>query len=199
VITRFVDKLRAAIPVTQHHLLDEIVHAYGLGKHVEEDEEEGTHENRDRNGFLCLIHDIMFYAPAEMIASAWPAGRSYLYHFNEPNPWPGRWQGHASHLTDLAFLWQNYEEALAPASRQVSRHFSADLISFINGRAPWTAYRAAESSPPMARIYGPSDNGSVAGVAVARSGACGRRQCIWKFIDEIGADLLYDVVMGSLL
>jgi carboxylesterase type B len=198
VITRFVDKLRAAIPVTQHHLLDEIVHAYGLGKHVEEDEEEGTHENRDRNGFLCLIHDIMFYAPAEMIASAWPAGRSYLYHFNEPNPWPGRWQGHASHLTDLAFLWQNYEEALAPASRQVSRHFSADLISFINGRAPWTAYRAAESSPPMARIYGPSDNGSVAGVAVARSEACGRRRCIWKFI-EIGADLLYDVVMGSLL
>jgi hypothetical protein len=166
----------------------------------EEEEEEGdTHNDSDSDGFLRLVHDIMFYAPAEMIASTWPMGRSYLYHFNEPNPWPGRWRGHASHLTDLAFLWQNYDEALAPLSRRASRQFSADLISFINGRAPWRAYRTASGNLPMARIYGPSREILVAGLAVAGSKACRRGARIWQFIDKIGADLLYDMVMGSLV
>jgi hypothetical protein len=204
VTTRFVEKLRAALPVAQHPLFDEIVHTYGLVKKKKEDaEEEGgggdANDDRDSNGFLRLVHDIMFYAPAEIIASAWPIGRSYLYHFNEPNPWPGRWRGHASHLTDLAFLWQNYDEALAPLSRRVSWQFSADLISFINGQAPWRAYRTVSGNLPMARIYGPSREILVAGVAVAGSKACRRRERIWEFIDKIGADLLYDMVMGSLI
>ncbi|KAL2785114.1 hypothetical protein BJX66DRAFT_315462 [Aspergillus keveii] len=141
----------------------------------------------------------MFYSSAEIIASAWPISRSYLYHFNEPNPWPGRWRGHPSHLTDLAFLWQNYDETLAPLSRRVSQLFSADLISFINGRAPWRAYRTVSGNLPMARTYGPSRELLVASVVVARSWDCRRRACIWQFIEEIGADLLYDMVMRSLV
>jgi carboxylesterase type B len=120
--------MHATLPAAQHLLVEEIVCAFRLEGAAGEDDNGG-------NGFLRLVHDIPFYAPAAIIAGAWAGGPSYLYHFSEPNPWPGRWARHAAHLMDIAFLWQNYDEALAPAPRQVSQRFSGGLIAFIHGRA----------------------------------------------------------------
>src|SRR5882724_11559116 len=60
---------------------------------------------------LNFITDIGFLAPTLTYARGWP-GKSYVYCFNERNPWEGRFKGHASHILDVAFLFQNFNDAL---------------------------------------------------------------------------------------
>ncbi|KAL3486613.1 Alpha/Beta hydrolase protein [Aspergillus germanicus] len=51
-----------------------------------------------------FVTDVAFYAPAIKIAEAW-SGKSYVCHFNEGNPFPGLYEGRASHQLDTAYLW----------------------------------------------------------------------------------------------
>jgi hypothetical protein len=60
---------------------------------------------------LQFANDIGFYTPLVSIASGWPK-KAYVIHFKEPNPWPGRYHGVATHILDAAFLFQNYNEFL---------------------------------------------------------------------------------------
>lgn len=80
-----------------------------------------TPEDGGNLGFLQFAHDAVQLAATRLIA--------YVFHFNEPNPWEGRFKGVAGHLTDTAFLFQNYEEYLdeerALLGREFGRHLGA--------------------------------------------------------------------------
>lgn len=160
--------------------------AYGIDETVDDD--------KALVAILNFGHDIAFYAPAVAIAKGWD-GPAYLYHFNEPNPWKGRWKGRATHLTDLAFLWHNYDQFLTDDQRQVGSQFSADWISFGNGKAPWPAFRESDT---LLRTYGPSGEGSSCGVSPLLSSSAGRRTLIFDLIEEAGADALLEAFMGFL-
>ena len=84
------------------------------------------------------------------------AGRkkAYVFHFNEPNPWPGRYQGVATHILDAAFLFQNYNEFLDDAQQESTRAFGEDFIDFVVGKEPFPPYVAAEGG---AMVYGPGE------------------------------------------
>lgn len=60
---------------------------------------------------LRFATDISFYAPALAFAKGWPQTKDnkiFLYHFNEGNPWEGRFKGEAGHILDVSYLFQNF-------------------------------------------------------------------------------------------
>jgi len=101
---------------------------------------------------LRFISDVGFLVPAVELAVRFP-GTSYVYAFNERNPWDGLFKGQASHILDVAFIFQNYNEHLDEAQRVAAETFGQDIIVFANGGAPW-----------------PSFNGGNHGVAVYEGG-----------------------------
>jgi hypothetical protein len=54
----------------------------------------------------------------------------------------------------VAFLFQTYSKHLNAAQKESSRRFAADVIKFVNGEAPWTAF---DERSPSVRVYGPSE------------------------------------------
>jgi hypothetical protein len=100
-----------------------------------------------------FAHDIGFYAPLISIASGWPR-KAYVFHFNEPNPWEGRFQGVAGHILDVAFLYQNYNEFLDEAQQSSAKAFGKHFIDFVNGLEPFPTYTAGEGG---AMVYDSGD------------------------------------------
>jgi carboxylesterase type B len=134
--------------------------------------------------------DIGFLAPAVSLARGWP-GKAYVYHFNEPNPWDGEWKGDATHVLDVAFLFQNFNEFLPPAQKDVALIFARDYIRFVNGGTPWPTF---ESGNQGAMVYGPSlERSSAAFMSYAGGNpeeSCGRRSTIFKLGEDIPFDEL---------
>ncbi|KAI5799832.1 Alpha/Beta hydrolase protein [Geopyxis carbonaria] len=133
-----------------------------------------------------LLNDVAFYAPTVMKAQGWPRNKNcYLYHFNVPNVWPGPLKGEANHILDIAYMFQNYNEHLPPEGVAVAREFAAKVIAFVNGEKPWS---------PFSLVRGEACIIGAGGCKVrpaAEKESVGRRQKVWRFIDEIGFDRLW--------
>jgi hypothetical protein len=136
---------------------------------------------------LQFSTDISFFAPTITFAKGWP-GKSYVYRFNEPNPWDGEWKGEAGHVLDCAYLFQNYNESLDAAQKNVAVRFAGDLIKFMNGKSAWAPFETKEG----AQVYGPSGKGIfseyVEGIASQKSG---RRNTVYEL------DIPLDVLGGA--
>jgi carboxylesterase type B len=148
-----------------------------------------TSDLSDDEGLYRILQfctDISFFAPAIALAKGWP-GNAHVYHFNEPNPWDGAWKGEAGHVLDVAYLFQNYNDFLDEAQRQVAVQFAGDFIKFMNGKVGWPAFGAKEG----AQVYGPSGKGFtsdyVEGVAASASG---RKNTVYELAKDIGLDNL---------
>lgn len=93
---------------------------------------------------LDFANDINFQAPARAYASVWPS-TSYQYRFREPNPWEGPWQGHSSHVLDVAYLFLNFAERLTPSQAKLAEEFATDILKFVNGTAPFQKFEQASA------------------------------------------------------
>lgn len=166
----FCDSIHKTLGDSSNKVLD----AYGINPNLSDDE--GLYK------ILKFSTDINFFAPAIAIAKGWP-GKSFVYHFNEPNPWDGAWKGEAGHVLDVAYLFQNYNEFLDEAQRQVAVTFAGDFIKFMNGKSAWATFGSKEG----AQCYGPSGKGFTAefveGVATEKSG---RRNTIYELAEDFG-------------
>jgi hypothetical protein len=114
---------------------------------------------------LKFAQDLKFFLPAVYYAHCW-SGRAYLFHFNEPNTWGGPFKGHANHILDVAYLFQNYNEYLTDRQRAVAKQFAEDLILFSNAKPPWRVFNY-ENREWYCRVYGvdlPVNNNRVATV-----------------------------------
>lgn len=113
--------------------------------------------NTDRIPVLNFLNDVGFAQPAKATAEAWAAAgsrlgtKSFLTHFNVPNPWPGQWQGKATHALDLAILLGNYNDFLSPGQKASSDQMSGDFLAFANGREPFSPYAAGGGG--VAKVY----------------------------------------------
>lgn len=159
---------------------------------------EGYHLNADAafpelmTNILSFLTDVQFYVPAVTMPKAWP-GSSFVYHFNEPNPWPGPWQGLASHVLDVAFLFQNFNEFLSDEQRTISTKFAEDFIKFVHGDLPYPVH---DSHRGGAQVYG----GSIVAAGSKKEGAvfvtskdpksCDRNPLVWKLLDMFGWEKL---------
>jgi carboxylesterase type B len=134
---------------------------------------------------LHFANDIGFYAPLVSIASAWPKN-AYVFHFNEPNPWPGRHQGIATHVLDAAFLFQNYNDFLDDAQRDSAKSFGEHFINFLVGKETFPPYIAGEGG---AMVYGPGDQRQRF-VKSKKSEDYGRRSTILKLAETSSLEQL---------
>ncbi|KAH8732619.1 carboxylesterase-like protein [Phaeosphaeriaceae sp. PMI808] len=119
-----------------------------------------THDAPDAEAILSILRfasEISFYAPSRAFAQGWP-NRFFLYHFNEGIPWEGRFKGEAGHILDVAFLFQNYNNHLNEAQKQLARAYGEDFIKFVNGEDPW---RPVSGGQMGGRVYGPSNEGII--------------------------------------
>ena len=156
-------------------LANKILSAYGINAGKQKDDE-------DLYGILKLANDLFFYIPTFHMAGAWKSGSAYVYKFNSPNPWKGRWQGEAAHITDLTMLLHNFDEFLTEEQKEPGREFSRDLLAFVSGKAPWKAFDGQESS---AREYG----------ILSRDQ---KRNFIWEILNEVETDRLAGLLEGFL-
>lgn len=143
--------------------------------------------------FLQFAHDVVQLATTRTIASRWP-GSAYVSHFNEPNPWEGRFKGVAGHLLDSAFLFQNYEEFLDEEQASTGRTFGRHLIEFVNGGEPFAAF---SSGSGKVQVYGPGEPRSRQ-VDARDLLAAGRRDHVFKLAEAVGLDRLTAIVHTTL-
>lgn len=138
--------------------LSSILEHYSL---TEAAEESLTEDQVFRN-VLQYISDVAFFVPAVELATGFK-NTSYLYAFNEPNPWDGTFKGEASHILDVAFIFQNYNEHLDETQRANAVTFGQDVIKFTNGEAPWKSFSPGQHGSAVyeggVRTYAePSEN-----------------------------------------
>ncbi|KAJ5631955.1 hypothetical protein N7490_008294 [Penicillium lividum] len=140
--TTFKESLTRSLKSTK--AAEQVMHAYGITGNLERDE-----------AILRILNfgnDISFFVPVLNYGHMW-SGKAYLYHFNEPNTWDGPWKGHANHILDVAYLFQNYNDHLTSEQCEVATQFAKDFISFASGKAPWPAF-SVEDWKLHIRIYG---------------------------------------------
>lgn len=114
-----------------------------LLEHYQLSESSDQEDDANMMSILRFANDICFFAPPIELAAHF-SRNAYVFCFNEPNPWPGPFQGHATHILDVAFLFQNYSALLDEKQRAGAVQLGADVITFVCGKEPWTAFNDSE-------------------------------------------------------
>lgn len=153
-----------------------------------------TPEDGGKLGFLRFAHDAVQLASTRLIAQRWP-GRAYVFHFNEPNPWEGRFKGVAGHLLDAAFLFQNYEEYLDEEQASTGRELGRHLVEFVNGGEPFAGFASGSGK---VQVYGPGGGSRSRQVDAGDLAAAGRRDHIFGLAEAVGLDRLIAIVHETL-
>jgi carboxylesterase type B len=170
---------QAATAALENHpsLVETILSTYGISSAATSD--------AAFKGVLDFATDILFYASTMKLAQSWP-GAAYVYHFNEPNPWDGPYKGEATHILDIAFLFQNYNEYLSDEQRATAKAFAGHLITFVHGEEPYERYDANRGG---AMVYGPpvQPPGFVIGLD---AGLYGRRREIFDIAGYAALDVV---------
>jgi carboxylesterase type B len=134
--------------------------------------------------------DIGFRAPAVRLAEMWRSA-GYMYHFNEPNPWPGVNEGRAVHILDLAFLLLNFEDQLGSEQRHTARSFAEDFVRFANGlELSKPAGDLCTKDDGRSKVYGPKSITDNAAATGAREPHCGFSDRMLDLEQKIGMDNL---------
>lgn len=136
-----------------------ILEAYGIDHSVTSNTPQSTIP------VLNFGNDITFALPAISYTRTFSVQtatdtKTFLYHFNPPNPWEGPWKGYATHGQDLMFVLQNYAEYLFPGQHHSAERFARDVITFINGTDPWPQFNGEKQAGSMiyyATIIGDKD------------------------------------------
>ena len=139
---------------------------------------------------LRVANDVNFYIPTLTLAqNLSTAGvNTFMYRFNEPNPWEGPWKGHATHIIDIIFLLQNFNEFLGEEQKAMAEEFGRDVVSFINGKAPWTEWKKA-------KMLGPEGKTEIIDDEPPK---VGRRDIMLELGKEVGLDTLSQAFDGFL-
>jgi carboxylesterase type B len=130
--------------------------------------------------------DVSFYAPT--LAFAQGLGDNmpvYVYRFNEPNDWPGPWQGRTTHIHDLTYLFQNFNEFLSGEQSQLAEEFATDVLNYVNGQTPWQSWVRTRR---VAKVFATDGKGVKEDVPEQT----GRRKVFLDLVDEVGFDVLKD-------
>jgi hypothetical protein len=158
--------------------------------------------NTDSIPVLNFVNDIGFAQATKATAEAYAGAgsrlgtKSFLTHFNMPNPWPGMWQGKPTHALDVAILLGNYNEFLSPGQKATSEQMSGDFLAFANGKEPFPPYSSGDNG--VSKVYqagaeAKDDESRV--VKESSEGETGRRQILEKLAagDPTVLDRLVDV------
>ncbi|KAK6428732.1 hypothetical protein LTR95_015124 [Oleoguttula sp. CCFEE 5521] len=132
---------------------------------------------------LEVSNDLQFYAPTIAFAKLLSKDSEvYVYRFNEPNTWPGTFKGRTTHIHDLVFLLQNFNENLSDGQKDLAVEFAYDVIRFANGVEPWTPYHGEAR---VAKVLKAGDVKIVSDEPALTE----RRSIVFEITEEIGWDV----------
>ncbi|KAE8367312.1 Alpha/Beta hydrolase protein [Aspergillus caelatus] len=166
---------------SQPDVAQRILSEYGIGK--------GMTDEKALPAVLNYINDICFFAPVLTLTRGW-RGNSHVYYFNEGNPWEGPWKGKATHILDVAYLTQNFQEFMTPSQQLVATTYAEDFLKFCHGTNPWPAVTDGDITTNFtARVYGPSSEGHGVGlVSEPYRGESHRRSILFDCNDVVSLD-----------
>lgn len=148
------------------------------------DIDSSTEDDQAFERVLQFGGDVSFYAGTLAFAQGLEKDMPvYVYRFNEPNDWPGPWQGRSTHIHDLAFLFQNFSDFLSGAQNQLAEEFATDVLSFANNKEPWQSWM---KSRKVAKVIA-KDGG---GMKEDLPEQTGRRMFFVDLASEVGLDTL---------
>lgn len=116
---------------SHHGAADRLLRCYGI-----------TPELDDQDALLRVLtfgSDIGNQAAARAFAASFPRD-AFVLEFAEPNPWDGPFKGHSTHILDISFLLQNYNDKLDNTQRAASEEFAKAVIAFVHGEKPWEPF-----------------------------------------------------------
>ncbi|KAM6515692.1 hypothetical protein FALCPG4_013908 [Fusarium falciforme] len=116
---------------SHHGAADRLLRCYGI-----------TPELDDQDALLRVLtfgSDIGNQAAARAFAASFPRD-AFVLEFAEPNPWDGPFKGHSTHILDISFLLQNYNDKLDNTQRAASEEFAKAVIAFVHGEKPWERF-----------------------------------------------------------
>jgi len=146
--------------------------------------DQSTEDDQAFERVLQFGGDVSFYAGTFAFAQGLEENMPvYMYRFNEPNPWPGPWQGRSTHIHDLAFLFQNFSDFLSGAQNQLAEEFATDVLSFANNKEPWQNWT---KSRKVAKVIATDRKGMKEDVPEQT----GRRKFFVDLANEVGLDTL---------
>ncbi|KAF2157524.1 alpha/beta-hydrolase [Myriangium duriaei CBS 260.36] len=151
-----------------------------------------TPDDQAHKNTLHFMNDIAFFAPTLAYATHFTsAGKPvHVYRFNAPNPWPGPNQGESSHILDVCYLFQNYNDALpTDAARKVAEGMADRVLAFTAGEEPFEVWRLDGGK---ACVFGESDIQVVSDTPEQT----GRRKEFVRFADDVGFDKLDEVLVA---
>lgn len=94
-----------------------------------------------RDAFRRFLSISMFHYPALAVAESFSSvGEAYLYHFEEPSPYPGPTLGLPYHGQCALFVYQNHTSEYPVAARAVAEQMGRVWTAFSHGHQPWQPY-----------------------------------------------------------
>ncbi|KAF5641409.1 para-nitrobenzyl esterase [Fusarium sp. NRRL 52700] len=171
----FARSLIKAIPEEHHAKLERLLSLYEISEEQEDD--------KARVKILQFGTDLKYFATSRHYANLWPS-RSWLYYFNESNPWDGPHKGRSAHCLDIAYLFLNFNHVMNESQKKTATDFARDVISFTNMEEPWSEFHASKDL----RVYETlaENQESADGLRIA-AGPSEEVQSLWS---EIGLDNL---------
>ncbi|KAH7169404.1 Alpha/Beta hydrolase protein [Fusarium sp. MPI-SDFR-AT-0072] len=169
----FARSLMKAIPEEHHAKLESLLSLYGIPE-VETDDQ-------TRIKILQFGTDLKYFATSKHYAAFWPS-QSWLYYFNESNPWDGPHKGRSAHCLDIGYLFLNYNHVMNDSQKETATRFARDVIGFTNGDAPWGGFHSTKEI----KLYGSNEAKQRTGQK-ATAGPSQEVQALWS---EIGLDNL---------
>ncbi|KAF4333428.1 para-nitrobenzyl esterase [Fusarium beomiforme] len=173
----FVDYFMRTVPAAHHDKVKSLLSQYGISTGSEANDQV-------RTGILEFGTDLKYFASSKHYASFWPA-ESWLYYFNESNPWDGPHKGRSCHCLDIAYLFLNYSNVMNQDQKETGKRFANEVIEFTNGEAPWAEFK----SSGKIRVYGSHLESKVAEITAKelKEGPSLEVQALWE---DIGLDNL---------
>lgn len=149
-----------------------------------------TSSTEDDQAFERILQfggDVSFYTPtfafAQSLAENMPV---HMYRFNEPNDWPGPWQGRSTHIHDLTYLLQNFNDFLNADQSRLAEEYATDVLKFIHQKAPWQNWTKEQK---VANVLATNGGGMKEDVPEQTD----RRRVLLDLADQVG----FDAVSGA--
>ncbi|KAF4943565.1 hypothetical protein FGADI_13323 [Fusarium gaditjirri] len=172
----FARSLTKSISAEHHDRLQRLFSLYGIS--------EADGDDKASIKILQFATDLLYFATSKHYANSWPT-KSWLYYFNESNPWDGPHKGRSSHCLDIAYLLLNFDHVMDESQKDTAKKFARDVISFTNMEEPWAEFHDSSEI----RVYGKSQEKQEPGEKTKRTmaGPSEEVQGLWS---EIGLDNL---------
>ncbi|KAJ5649776.1 uncharacterized protein N7484_003499 [Penicillium longicatenatum] len=173
----------------------ELCHHFGFSQ--------GQSAEAFRDAFRLLLGSVLFQYPNIGIAEASRKSDSwknnvFLYHWEEPSPFPGATQGMSYHGLCALLMHLNELDSCPQATRDVSLEAARLWAAFAHGQQPWEAY----STGGQFMRFGPEGKTGLSAFAGDHTRAYGYLEWLGENFDDmkrfIREDLMYHLENGTI-